>query len=128
MANLKSRIFFIIFNIKINICYQFSINRFSFDCTMSCIYQLYFLIYQYTHFVIRQSYIYRFFLQSSNKYFSKYRFLFIVLHEFLYYCLVNLISLIYCKIRYLYLPKLCSIFCMVLVIAIPFLSCKGATY
>ena len=55
----KFRAFFIFFSIKVNIHILFVI-RFHSNCSMICI-VVYHLIYQYTHFLILKSYIYKFY-------------------------------------------------------------------
>ena len=105
---LKFGIFFIIFNIKVNVVTSFNIYRFHCVCFMGsccCIYLLYPLIYQYAYFLTLQSYVSRF-------YSSKFWWVFQLQQIFIHYGLIIFqfcdhaitIWLTYYKSHYLYLP------------------------
>ena len=77
-SNLGSSLLF--FFIKVNICVCLCINRLHFDCAMICFVVFVHPIYQYTHFLILKSCIYKFYF--FNKRFS------FVMSEIYFYIIV----------------------------------------
>ena len=87
ITDFKFTTFIITFFLPESIHIVFNINRLHFYCNMICIYWLFHLIYQYTHFLILASCACKLYFQSPDKSFSNNRFFFIM-------CLIHFYTII----------------------------------
>ena len=111
IANFRFRIFIINFFIKVNIHVGIYISRLHFSCSMTmycCIYQLFHLIYQYTHFSDTEvMYLLILSLKVLINLSKQQIFLHYSLNTFICHYTAKMISLIYFKIQILYLTICC---------------------